>query len=261
MRPLFQNLRERCHNLHPEISIFARSGSAGRAGSRAGALRLDAVPAGRSLVNIWTGEAHHGGEARYRGCAPIGKPPVFYRAKSEWASLLLLYGILFMARPQGNLRADGENNESDLLLIRQRYACRLKKNSLWHMRSGFQYSAGYWHTLFVEILHRCPRSSGNLWWIIFLIAKFLPHLPIWAIRYCARLAAKNRPKGKFRPFAAVWLIFPSSTAGYSQLYRNTVRNYGQNGRRTLLFMLYGIMPFPRTALMARCMPAITKNPK
>ncbi|MDI5536296.1 hypothetical protein MJM28_30625, partial [Salmonella enterica subsp. enterica serovar Montevideo] len=36
-------------------------------------------------VNIWTGEAHHGGEITVD--APIGKPPVFYRAKSEWASL------------------------------------------------------------------------------------------------------------------------------------------------------------------------------
>lgn len=36
-------------------------------------------------VNIWTGEAHHGGEITVD--APIGKPPVFYRAKSEWVSL------------------------------------------------------------------------------------------------------------------------------------------------------------------------------
>ncbi|EIO3181468.1 hypothetical protein LQI21_004673, partial [Salmonella enterica] len=36
-------------------------------------------------VNIWTGEAHHGGEITVD--APIGKPPVFYRAKSEWALL------------------------------------------------------------------------------------------------------------------------------------------------------------------------------
>ncbi len=69
-----------------------------------GALRLDAVPAGRSLGEYLTGEAHHGGEITVD--APIGKPPVFYRAKSEWASLLL-YGILPRARPQGNLRADG----------------------------------------------------------------------------------------------------------------------------------------------------------
>ncbi|MFG5940079.1 alpha-glucosidase, partial [Salmonella enterica subsp. enterica serovar Weltevreden] len=36
-------------------------------------------------VNIWTGEVHQGGEITVY--APIGKPPVFYRAKSEWASL------------------------------------------------------------------------------------------------------------------------------------------------------------------------------
>lgn len=35
--------------LNEKIALSARSGSAGRAGSRAGALRLDAVPAGRSL--------------------------------------------------------------------------------------------------------------------------------------------------------------------------------------------------------------------
>ncbi len=44
MRPLFLHYENDARNLHPEISISARSGSAGRAGSRAGALRLDAVP-------------------------------------------------------------------------------------------------------------------------------------------------------------------------------------------------------------------------
>ncbi len=36
-------------------------------------------------VNIWTGEPHHGGDVTV--AAPLGKPPVFYRANSEWASL------------------------------------------------------------------------------------------------------------------------------------------------------------------------------
>ncbi|MGA4622768.1 alpha-glucosidase [Citrobacter meridianamericanus] len=38
-----------------------------------------------SWVNVWTGETYQGGEITVD--APIGKPPVFYRAKSEWASL------------------------------------------------------------------------------------------------------------------------------------------------------------------------------
>lgn len=38
-----------------------------------------------SWVNVWTGETYQGGDITVD--APIGKPPVFYRAKSEWASL------------------------------------------------------------------------------------------------------------------------------------------------------------------------------
>ncbi|MDM8923336.1 alpha-glucosidase [Escherichia coli] len=36
-------------------------------------------------VHVWTGEAFRGGEVTVN--APIGKPPVFYRADSEWAAL------------------------------------------------------------------------------------------------------------------------------------------------------------------------------
>ncbi len=36
-------------------------------------------------INLWTGETHLGGEVTVD--APIGKPPVFYRANSEWAAL------------------------------------------------------------------------------------------------------------------------------------------------------------------------------
>ena len=36
-------------------------------------------------VHAWTGEAFRGGEVTVN--APIGKPPVFYRADSEWAAL------------------------------------------------------------------------------------------------------------------------------------------------------------------------------
>jgi alpha-glucosidase len=36
-------------------------------------------------VHAWTGETFHGGEITVE--APIGKPPVFYRADSEWAAL------------------------------------------------------------------------------------------------------------------------------------------------------------------------------
>ena len=38
-----------------------------------------------SWINIWTGETYQGGEITVD--APIGKPPVFYRANSEWAAL------------------------------------------------------------------------------------------------------------------------------------------------------------------------------
>ncbi len=41
---------------------------------------------------------------------------------------------------------------------------------------------------------------------------------------------KIGPKGKFRPFV-LCMAHLSSTAGYSQLYRNTVRNVGQNACR------------------------------
>lgn len=36
-------------------------------------------------INLWTGETCHGGEVTVD--APLGKPPVFYRADSEWAAL------------------------------------------------------------------------------------------------------------------------------------------------------------------------------
>lgn len=38
-----------------------------------------------SWVNLWTGEECDGGEITVN--APLGQPPVFYRAQSEWASL------------------------------------------------------------------------------------------------------------------------------------------------------------------------------
>ncbi|WP_127956653.1 alpha-glucosidase [Serratia microhaemolytica] len=37
-------------------------------------------------INLWTGEAHSGG-GEVTVAAPIGQPPVFYRASSEWATL------------------------------------------------------------------------------------------------------------------------------------------------------------------------------
>ena len=37
-------------------------------------------------INLWTGEQHRGG-ADVTVAAPIGQPPVFYRASSEWAEL------------------------------------------------------------------------------------------------------------------------------------------------------------------------------
>lgn len=39
-----------------------------------------------SWVNLWTGEPHAGG-AEVTVAAPLGKPPVFYRAASDWATL------------------------------------------------------------------------------------------------------------------------------------------------------------------------------
>ncbi|URQ60750.1 alpha-glucosidase [Pantoea alhagi] len=39
-----------------------------------------------SWINVWTGEQHNGG-GELTVDAPIGKPPVFYRADSEWAAL------------------------------------------------------------------------------------------------------------------------------------------------------------------------------
>jgi len=36
-------------------------------------------------INAWTGETRHGGDVTV--AAPLGKPPVFYRADSEWAAL------------------------------------------------------------------------------------------------------------------------------------------------------------------------------
>jgi alpha-glucosidase len=36
-------------------------------------------------INAWTGETHHGGDITV--AAPLGQPPVFYRADSEWAAL------------------------------------------------------------------------------------------------------------------------------------------------------------------------------
>lgn len=38
-----------------------------------------------SWINLWTGEQHRGGEVTVD--APLGKPPVFYRADSQWAPL------------------------------------------------------------------------------------------------------------------------------------------------------------------------------
>jgi alpha-glucosidase len=39
-----------------------------------------------SWINLWTGERHSGG-AEVTVAAPMGQPPVFYRADSEWAEL------------------------------------------------------------------------------------------------------------------------------------------------------------------------------
>ncbi|WP_337049644.1 alpha-glucosidase [Serratia fonticola] len=39
-----------------------------------------------SWINLWTGERHSGG-AEVTIAAPMGQPPVFYRADSEWAEL------------------------------------------------------------------------------------------------------------------------------------------------------------------------------
>ncbi len=64
-------------------------------------------------MNIWTGEAHHGGEITVD--APIGKPPVFYRAKSEWASLLLLYGISIRLARRETCGQMEKNNESNII--------------------------------------------------------------------------------------------------------------------------------------------------
>lgn len=36
-------------------------------------------------INAWTGETHYGGDITV--AAPLGKPPVFYRADSEWTAL------------------------------------------------------------------------------------------------------------------------------------------------------------------------------
>ena len=36
-------------------------------------------------INAWTGETHHGGDITV--VAPLGKPPVFYHADSEWSAL------------------------------------------------------------------------------------------------------------------------------------------------------------------------------
>jgi len=36
-------------------------------------------------VNMWTGETLNGGDITV--AAPMGQPPVFYRADSEWQSL------------------------------------------------------------------------------------------------------------------------------------------------------------------------------
>ena len=36
-------------------------------------------------VHLWTGETYRGGDVTV--AAPLGKPPVFYRADSEWADL------------------------------------------------------------------------------------------------------------------------------------------------------------------------------
>ncbi|WP_145508283.1 alpha-glucosidase [Yersinia alsatica] len=46
-----------------------------------------------SWVNLWTGEQHCGG-AEVTVAAPMGQPPVFYRASSEWAELFASLRVL-----------------------------------------------------------------------------------------------------------------------------------------------------------------------
>ncbi len=88
--------------------------SAGRAGSRAGALRLDAVPAEDHAANIRPARSSP------RRCiisgrdAPIGKPPVFYRAKSGF-TFASLRNIYWRRLPAGNLRQMEKNNESNII--------------------------------------------------------------------------------------------------------------------------------------------------
>jgi alpha-glucosidase len=53
----------------------------------AGAVEWTAyLPAGAEWVHLWTGGRHDGG-GRVRVAAPIGAPPVFYRAGSDFADL------------------------------------------------------------------------------------------------------------------------------------------------------------------------------
>ncbi len=44
------------------------------------------LPAGEQWTHVWSGKSFTGGQ-RITLPAPIGQPPVFYRAKSPWASL------------------------------------------------------------------------------------------------------------------------------------------------------------------------------
>ncbi|SUH40787.1 glycosyl hydrolase [Salmonella enterica subsp. enterica] len=98
MRPLFLHY-ETMPQLHPEISISARSGSAGRAGLRAG----------RCDWTLYLPEDHWGEYLDRRSSprrditvdAPIGKSPVFYRAKSEWRFTFCFFTEYLIRSPAG----------------------------------------------------------------------------------------------------------------------------------------------------------------
>ncbi|MGC6746003.1 hypothetical protein ACP0HM_24450 [Escherichia coli] len=60
-------------------------------------------------VHARTGETFHGGEITVE--APIGKPPVFYRADSEWAALFASLKKHLIMPARGETHGQMENND------------------------------------------------------------------------------------------------------------------------------------------------------
>ncbi len=93
--------------------------------------------------------------------------------------------------------------------------------------------------------------------IIFLVAKFLPHLPICSPDF-TRLAENIGPKGKFRPFI-LYAAIPAALIATLQFIATTFSLPVKTTIATALFMMFGLSYSLMNCSYGAMIPAITKT--